>query len=60
MRETYARECNAAVAALGRGCKLFDMVVDEFATRRLHYASPVRGGVVRIALAESNALSHGN
>jgi hypothetical protein len=58
-RWTYTRERDATVAALGRGRRLFDVVVYELATRRLHDPSAVRRRVVRVALAESDALSHG-
>lgn len=56
--ETYTRESNTAVTALGCRSALFEMVVDEFGTRGLHHAPAVRFGVVRIALAEGDTLGH--
>jgi hypothetical protein len=56
---THTRQSNTAVTALGRGGKLFDVVVDKPATRGLYDAPLVRSSVVRVALAERDALSHG-
>lgn len=51
-------ELAAAVAALGRGRELFDVVVAEDAARGLDDASAVRRRVVRLALAEGDTLGH--
>lgn len=57
-RETYTRQRDATVSALGCGRKLFDVVVNELATRCLHNPSAVGGGVIRVALAECDTLGH--
>ena len=56
--QTYTRELDAAVTALGGSGKLFQVVVDKLATRSLHNPSAVGSGVVRRALAEGDALGH--
>ena len=56
--ETYTRESNAAVTALWRSGKLFEVVVHKLATWRLHDPSAGGGGVVGSALAEGDALGH--
>jgi len=53
------RKANAAVTALGRGCDLFEVVVDEFSTGGLYDAPPTGGGVVWLAFAEGYTLGHG-
>jgi hypothetical protein len=55
---TYTRESNTTITALWCSRKFFDMVVDELATRGLHHPALVRGSVVGIALAKSDALGH--
>lgn len=55
---TYTRQRNAAVAALGRSRKLFEVVVDKLATWRLHNPSAVGSGVVGSPLAEGDTLGH--
>ena len=56
--ETYTRERDTAVTALGRGGELFEVVVDKLATRRLHHPTAAGRGVVGGALAEGDALGH--
>ena len=56
--KTHPAELAAAVAALGRGRELFDVVVAEDAARGLDDASAVRRRVVRLALAEGDTLGH--
>ena len=56
--ETYTGQSNAAVTALGRCCRLFDVVVDKLSTGGLYNASAVLGGVVGLSFAESDALGH--
>lgn len=57
-RRTYTGQRDATVSALGCGRKLFDVVVNKLATRRLHNPSAVGGGVVGVALAEGDTLGH--
>lgn len=47
-----------AVTALGDGASLLDVEVTKVATRCLDELSASRLGVVRVALAESDTLSH--
>ena len=56
--KTYTRKFKVAITALGCRCQLFDVMVYGLATRGLNYTPAVRLGVVRLALAESNALGH--
>ena len=58
MKVAYTGESDTTVTALGGSSKLFDVVVDELATRGLDHPSTVRGGVVGSPLAESNTLGH--
>jgi len=46
------------VTAFRRSCELFDMVIYFLAARSLYNPPTVRCGVVRLALAKSNALRH--
>jgi hypothetical protein len=55
---TYSRKCNATITALGGSCQFSDVVVDELSSRRLHDTPSVGGGVVWLAFAEGNTLSH--
>src|SRR5882762_1719415 len=55
---THATEFASAVAALGCGGELFNVVVAEDTAGRLDDAAAVGGGVVRLTLAERDALSH--
>ena len=55
---THATEFASAVAALGCGGELFNVVVAEDTAGRLDDAAAVGGGVVRLAFAESNTLGH--
>ena len=57
-RETYTRQRNATVSALGCGRKFSDVVVNKLATRRLHNPSAVGGSIVRVTLAECDTLGH--
>ena len=54
----HAGEIYAAVAALWRRSRLFQMVVDELAARCLDDAASVRGRVVRLAFAQRYSLGH--
>ena len=56
--ETHPAELAAAVAALGRGRELFDVVVAEDAAGGLDDASAVRRRVIRLAFAEGDTLGH--
>ena len=56
--ETYTRQRDATVSALGCGRKLFDVVVNKLATWCLHNPSAVGGGVVGVTLAERDTLGH--
>lgn len=56
--KTHASELGTTVTALGGGGELFDVMVDEDTTGGLDDAAAVRGGVVRLALAEGDALGH--
>lgn len=58
--KTYTGEGVSTVAALGRRRGLFEVVVDEDAAGGLDDAAAVGGGVVRLALAERDALGHGD
>jgi len=53
-----AGQRDTAVTALGGGGELFEVVVDELATRGLDHTTAVRLCVVRGALAERHALGH--
>ncbi len=56
--EAYTRKFEMTVTTFGCCATLFEILVDELATRSLHNPPAVRGGVVRQSLAESNALGH--
>lgn len=56
--ETYTRQSDTAVTALGRGSKLFQVVVDKLTTWCLHNPSAVGGGVIGSSLAEGDTLGH--
>lgn len=55
---TYTGEADTTVTTFGSCRELFDMVVYEFSTGGFHNPSAVRGGVIGLALAESNTLGH--
>ena len=55
---THAGQRNATVTALGGSCRILDVVVDQLAAGRLDDTTAVRGRVVRVALAERDALGH--
>ena len=54
----YPGKCNATVAALRGSGEFSDVVVDELSSRCLHDPPSVGGGVVWLAFAERNTLSH--
>ena len=58
MKVAYTGESDTTVTELGGSSKLFDVVVDELATRGLDHPSAVRGGIVRSTLADGDALGH--
>lgn len=53
-----AAQVRVAVTALGHGAALLDVQVSEVATGGLDHLATSRLGVVRVALAESDTLSH--
>lgn len=58
--ETYTRESDSTITALGSSSELLQVVVDQLAARGFDNTSPVGGGVVRRALADGDSLGHGD
>ena len=56
--ETYALKFEMTVTTFRCCTTLFQVLVDELATRSFHDPSAVRGGIVRLSFTESYALSH--